>query len=55
MTQRCILKPVDPYSGKIYSTGWKQPGRGTRSVLEKACGKVLAADFSMARSSVQGV
>lgn len=41
MTQH-IFKPVETYSGKIYSNGWKQPGGGTQPVLEKATSKALA-------------
>ena len=46
MTKQSILKPVDAYSGKIYSGGWKRPGGGTQPVLEKATGKKPGWNFA---------
>jgi len=40
-TANTLLKPTEVWSGKIYSNGWKKPGRGTEDVVEKATGAKL--------------
>jgi benzaldehyde dehydrogenase (NAD) len=55
MTIETLLTPVEMWSAKIYSNGWKKPGLGTVVVTEKATGEQLgeigigsAADVSAA-------
>jgi benzaldehyde dehydrogenase (NAD) len=54
------LAPEDVWSGKIYSSGWQQPGQGTLDVTEKATGASLgkvgvasAADVAAAASTAR--
>jgi benzaldehyde dehydrogenase (NAD) len=41
MTAETLLTPIEMWSGKIYSNGWKKPGLGTVDVIEKATGARL--------------
>jgi benzaldehyde dehydrogenase (NAD) len=41
MTIETLLTPVEVWSAKIYSNGWKKPGLGTAVVIEKATGEQL--------------
>jgi benzaldehyde dehydrogenase (NAD) len=42
MATKALLAPVSAWSGKIYSSGWREPGLGTAEVTEKATGAKLA-------------
>src|SRR5258708_36344398 len=41
MTTARLLTPMEIWSAKIYSNGWKKPGLGTADVTEKATGAPL--------------
>ena len=41
LTTDTLLTPTEVWSAKIYSNGWKKPGRGTADVTEKATGAKL--------------
>lgn len=41
VTTDTLLTPIEVWSAKIYSNGWKKPGLGTADVTEKATGAKL--------------
>jgi benzaldehyde dehydrogenase (NAD) len=53
MTKHKLLAPIEAWSGKIYSNGWKQPGSGTEAVIEKATGRILAETGIASRENVE--
>ena len=61
MTIESLLTPGEMWNAKIYSDGWKKPGRGTVDVIEKATGAKLgeigiasAEDVAVAAAAARG-